>query len=110
MSLKRHQIGVSRHGRAAQPLNLQEEDEAKVLVLLTTPERAKDLARVCPGYGGRLVVELGWSLERLGIGYGISLNPGGPVGIDLDARDLGQISSISRPNQDTAGTAAPDPI
>jgi len=95
---ERHQIGGLQTQQAAQPLKLQGEDGAEVLVLFTTPERAKDFVRDYPGYGGGLVAEFGWILEKLGIGYGVSLNPGYTVGIDFDAQDLGQIASMSRPN------------
>ena len=95
---ERHQIGGLQTQQAAQPLKLQGEDGAEVLVLFTTPERAKDFVRDYPGYGGGLVVDFGWILEKLGIGYGVSLNPGHTVGIDFDAQDLGQIASMSRPN------------
>ncbi len=48
--------------------------------------------------GGGLVVNFTWILEKLGIGYGISLNPGMPVGIDFEAQDVAQIPGMARPN------------
>ncbi len=95
---ERHQIGGLQTQQAAQPLKLQGEDGAEVLMRFNTPERAKDFVWEFPGHGGGLVVEFGWILERLGSGYGISLSPGHPVGIDFDARDLCQSANMRRPN------------
>ena len=63
-----------------------------MLVLFTGPERAKAFVRDYPGYEGGLVAEFTWVLERLGVGFGISLNPGLEVGIDLEAQTLQQIA------------------
>jgi hypothetical protein len=63
-------------------------------VLFTSPDRAKAFVRDYPGYGGGLVTELTWILEKLGIGYGVSINPGLPVGIDFQAQDLAQIAAM----------------
>jgi len=96
---ERHQIGGLQTERAAQPLKI-ETDSGEVLVLFTSPERAKGFVRDFPGYGGGLVVEFTWILEKLGIGYAISLNPGERVGIDFEAQDLAQMAQMAqRPRQ-----------
>lgn len=95
---EKHQIGGLQTQQAAQPLKLNAEDGSEVLVLFTSPERAKTFVRDYPGYGGGLVVDFSWILEKLGIGFGISLNPGLPVGIELEAEDLAQIAEMMRPN------------
>jgi hypothetical protein len=95
---EKHQIGGLQTQQAAQPLKLQGEGGEDVLVLFTSPERAKGFVRDYPGYGGGLVVDFPWILEKLGIGFGISLNPGLPVGIELEAQDLAQIAGMARPN------------
>jgi len=41
-----------------------------------------------------LVTEFTWILEKLGIGYGISLNPNLEVGIDFQAQDVAQFASM----------------
>jgi hypothetical protein len=46
----------------------------------------------------RLVVELTWILEKLGIGFGISLDPGLPVGIEHEAKDLARSAGPVRPD------------
>lgn len=95
---ERHQIGGLQTQQAAQPLKLTAEDGSEVLMLFTSPERAKGFVRDYPGYGGGLVVDFPWILDKLGIGDGISLNPGLPVGIELEAQDLAQIAAMARPN------------
>jgi hypothetical protein len=73
------------------PLTLNTEDEAEVLVLFTSPERAKEFVQDYPGYEGGLLVEFKWVLERTGSGVGISLNPNWPVGMDLEAEMVQQL-------------------
>jgi len=91
---EKHQIGGFATDTKAKPLKLQAEDGSDVLVLFTNPERAKDFVRDYPGYGGGLVVEFSWILEKLGIGYGITLNPDQEVGMDFEAQDLAQIAAM----------------
>ncbi len=95
---EKHQIGGLQTQQAAQPLKLTGEDGGEVLVLFTSPERAKAFVKDYPGYGGGLVADFSWILEKLGVGYAISLNPGLPVGIDFAAEDLAQIAGVGRPN------------
>ncbi len=95
---EKHQIGGFQAQQAAQPLKLKGEDGGEVLVLFTSPERAKGFVADFPGYGGGLVADFTWILEKLGIGYAITLNPGLPVGIDFEAQDVAQIAGMARPN------------
>ena len=73
------------------PLTLNTDDAAEVLVLFTSPERAKDFVQDYPGYEGGLLVEFKWVLERTGSGVGISLNPNWPVGMDLEPEMVQQL-------------------
>lgn len=83
---EKHQIGGFAVSDKAKPLTLKDEDSGEeVLILFTSPDRAKAFVRDYPGYGGGLVTEFTWILEKLGVGYAISLNPGQEVGIDLEA-------------------------
>jgi len=91
---ERHQIGGLQTDRGeARPLKI-DTDSGEVLVLFTSPERAKNFVRDFPGYGGGLVVEFTWILEKLGIGYAISLNPGDTIGIDFEAQDLEHMAQM----------------
>jgi hypothetical protein len=89
---EKHQIGGLQTQQAAQPLKIRGEDGGEVLVLFTSPDRAKSFVSNYPGYGGGLVADFTWILEKLGIGYGVTLNPGLEVGIDFEAQDLAQIA------------------
>ncbi len=75
----------------AQPLTLETEDGLKVLVLFTSPERAKPFLVDFPAYQGGLLAELGWVLERVGSGVGIAINPGWEFGMDLDPDTVEQL-------------------
>jgi hypothetical protein len=75
----------------ANPLTLQTADGQQVLVLFTSPERAKGFVASHPGYEGGLLTEFSWILERIGSGIAISLNPGMEFGIDFDASTVEQL-------------------
>ena len=68
----------------AVPLTLKSEADVEILILFTSPERAKDFVQDFPGYEGGLLAEFSWVLERTGSGVGISINPNWPVGMDLE--------------------------
>jgi len=77
----------------AMPLTVRAEDNTEVLILFTSPERAKDFVDDYPGYDGGLLAEFTWILERTGSGIGISINPDWPVGIDLEPEMVQQLRS-----------------
>ena len=75
----------------AVPLTLKSEDGIEVLILFTSPERAKSFVQDYPGYDGGLLAEFSWVVERTGSGVGISINPDWPVGMDLEPEMLQQL-------------------
>ena len=75
------------------PLTLKSEDNIEVLILFTSPERAKEFVQEFPGYEGGLLAEFSWVLERTGSGIGISINPNWPVGMDLEPEMVQQLKS-----------------
>ena len=93
---EKHAIGGLQTDQRAQPLKLASDDGGEVLVLFTSPERAKGFVRDFPGYGGGLVTELSWIFEKLGVGYGITLNPDQPYGMDFEARDVAQFGAMTQ--------------
>jgi len=95
---EKHQIVGFQTEDRAHPLKIQT-DDGEVLVLFTSPERAKAFVRDFPGYGGGLVADFTWILEKMGIGFGIALNPGLEYGMDFDAQDLAQIAALRSPAQ-----------
>ena len=89
-------IGGLQTSDRAKPLVVKTEDGLDVLVLFTSPERAKDFVRDHPGYHGGLLTEFHWILERLGVGHAIAINPGWPVGMDLDPHTVQQLALLAR--------------
>ena len=83
--------GFQRNDKAV-PLTLESEDGAQVLILFTSPERAKPFLVDFPDYTGGLLAEFSWILERVGSGYGVAINPGWSVGIDMDPEMVDQIA------------------
>ncbi len=82
--------GVQRSSKA-KPLVLQSEDGVSVLVLFTSPDRAKPFLKDYPGFAGGLLTEFKWVLEKMGTGHGIALNPGCEVGFDMEPEMLSRL-------------------
>lgn len=85
--------GVQRSSRA-QPLVLEAEDGTRVIAVFTSPDRAKPFLKDYPRYGGGLLTEFKWLLEKMGAGHdhGVALNPGCEVGFDMEQEMLSQLS------------------
>lgn len=83
--------GVQRSSRA-QPLVLEADDGTRVLAVFTSPDRAKPFLRDFPLYGGGLLTEFKWVLEKMGAGHGVALNPGCEVGFDMEPEMVSQLS------------------
>lgn len=75
----------------AVPLTLKSEDGVEIMILFSSPERAKVFLQDYPGFVGGLLVEFKWVLERTGTGIGISINPDWPVGMDLEPEMVRQL-------------------
>jgi len=90
-----NQIQGFQRSTKANPLTLQSEDGVNVLVLFTSPERAKGFLEDFPDYRGGLLTEFSWILERIGSGVGVSINPGIEFGIDLDPDTVEQLIHLS---------------
>lgn len=90
----------------ANPLTLQSDDGQHVMVLFTSPERAKPFLVDFPGFQGGLLTEFSWILERIGSGIAISLNPGMEFGIDFDADTVEQLIHASRQQRSAAPPAS----
>ena len=73
---------------------LEDEDGHTAVALFTSPERAKPVVDHFPAYKGGFLADTIWVLERFG-DRGIVLNPGWPVGLELDA---GSVKAILRLN------------
>lgn len=84
-------LNVQRSQRA-QPLVLNAEDGTPVLVLFSSPERAKEFVKDYPGYSGGLLTEFRWVLEKMGSDYGIALNPGTDIGFDMEPDTVNELA------------------
>jgi len=83
----------------AQPLTLDTEDGTRVLILFTSPERAKPFLQDYPDYQGGLLSELSWILDRVGSGIAIAINPGFEIGIDLDTDTVTHLIHLNTSRQ-----------
>jgi len=77
----------------ADPLVIEDEEGERVLVLFTSPERAKPVVEHFPDFQGGLLTEFSWLLRRIGGGFPIALNPGWDIGMDFDAEMVAQLIS-----------------
>ena len=68
----------------ATPLVVRDDDGTNILVLFTSPERARGFLAELPDYSGGLLAEFSWILERVDAGFAISVNPGLDAGIDIE--------------------------
>ena len=75
----------------ARPLVVQDEEGTHILVLFSSPERAKRLIEEFPDFKGGLLTNFRWVLERIDSGAGVTINPGWEVGIDLEPEVVGQL-------------------
>lgn len=75
----------------AEPLVIEDEDGERVLVLFTSPERAKPFVEHFPDFKGGLLTDFAWLLRRLDGGMPIALNPGWEIGMDFDADMTAQL-------------------
>ena len=76
-------LNVQRSTRA-QPLVLSAEEGTPILVLFSSPERAKPFLKDYPGFTGGILESFKWVLQNMGSGYGIMLNPDSEVGFDME--------------------------
>lgn len=78
----------------ATPLVVQDEDGQNILVLFTSPERAKEFLAEMPGYGGGLLADFAWIVERMEPGFAIVVNPGLEFGMDISPEDVAQMLGL----------------
>lgn len=84
-------LNIQRSTRA-QPLVLAAEDGTEVLVLFSSPERAKPFIQDFPGFEGGILEEFKWVIERMGTDYGIALNPGSELGFDMEPETVKELA------------------
>lgn len=88
-------LGIQR-STSAKPLVVEDESGIPVLLLFTSPERAKPIVQEFPGFGGGLLTEFKWILEKMDAGVGISLNPGWEIGYDIEPDTVKRLQARGR--------------
>lgn len=92
-------IGGIQRSTHAQPLVVQGDSGESALILFTSPERAKPFLEHYPEFKGGLLTEFTWILEKMDQGFGITINPGDELGIDIEPELVQQLAgSAQRPN------------
>lgn len=91
---EKHQIAGFQTSTQAEPLIVEVEDEQRVVILFSAPERAKAFLTQFPGYSGGLLTEFAWILRRMADDMGIALNPGEEDGFDFDAEMIAMMASL----------------
>jgi len=79
----------------AEPLSLTAEDGTEVLILFSSPERAKPFLDQFAGYEGGILEDLRWVLQKMGGGFGIALNPDSESGLDLEPDMVTQLARLA---------------
>jgi hypothetical protein len=78
----------------ATPLVVQDEEGRNMLVLFTSPERAKEFLDDVPGYSGGLLADFAWIVERMEPGFSIAVNPGLELGMDIEPEDVSSMLTM----------------
>lgn len=78
----------------ATPLVVEDEAGNKILVLFTSPERAKDFLADVPGYSGGLLADFAWIVERMEPGFSIAVNPGLELGMDIEPEHVMEMLAL----------------
>jgi hypothetical protein len=100
-------LNIQRSTRA-KPLSLTAEDGTPILVLFSSPERAKPFLADFPGFTGGILESFRWVLERMGTGYGIALNPGSDVGFDMEPETVTEL--VRRVAEEVAPNPMPEKL
>lgn len=88
-------VGGIQRSTKAQPLVVEDEAGAQALVLFTSPERAKPFLDHYPDFRGGILTEFSWILDKMDPGFGIVVNPGDELGIDLEVELVEQMRAAA---------------
>ena len=92
-----HVIKEFQRSTKAQPLLVEDDDDASVLMLFTSAERSKDFVSEFHGYGGGQLTEFSSVLRIMDTPLAIALNPGLEVGFDMDAETVASMMAELQP-------------
>lgn len=79
----------------ATPLVIDDDESGnRILVIFTSPERAREFLAEVPDYSGGLLERFSWIVERMAPGFAISVNPGLEAGIDIEPETITQMIEL----------------
>lgn len=91
---KDHGIAGFQSTTKATPLVVEDDTGQKILVLFTSPERAKDFLAGTPGYSGGLLADFSWIVGRMEPGFAIAVNPGIDLGMDIAPENVTEMMQL----------------
>ncbi len=92
---EKQQIGGFQTSQTAIPLTIEDSEGQQVVVLFSSPERAKHFTRQFPGYEGGILTEFKWVIGKIGGGMGVIINPDLDIGLELEADMLEQMGQLN---------------
>lgn len=90
----KHRIAGFQASTRAEPLVVEDEEDNRILVLFSAPDRARDFLAQYPGYAGGMLAEFSWILRRMGSGVSIAINPGLEIGFDFDPEMVAMAAAL----------------
>ncbi len=87
-----HGIANFQASQRAVPMSLEAEDGTQVLILFTSPDRAKGFLQQFDGFEGGILEDFRWVLQKMGGGFGVSINPDWELGVDLEPDVVTQLA------------------
>lgn len=91
---EKHAIAGFQASTKAEPLVVEDGEGNSILVLFSSPDRARDFLAAFPGYGGGMLTEFSWLLRRMGSGISIAINPEQTPGFDLDPEMVAMVAAL----------------
>ncbi len=91
---EKHAIAGFQASTQAEPLVVEDGEGNRILVLFSSPDRARDFLAAFPGYGGGMLTEFSWLLRRMGAGIAIAINPEQTPGFDLDPEMVAMVAAL----------------
>ncbi len=91
---EKHAIAGFQASTKAEPLVVEDGEGNSILVLFSSPDRARDFLAAFPGYGGGMLTEFSWILRRMGSGISIAINPEQTPGFDLDPEMVAMVAAL----------------
>ncbi len=91
---EKHAIAGFLASTRAEPLLVEDDAGNRILVLFSSPDRARGFLANLPGYGGGMLAEFSWILRRMGSGIAIAINPDQTPGFDLDPEMVAMVAAL----------------